>query len=198
MTAARLLATTTRVLRHTVRIVHASSEIPIRGLSARLEPVPHGWSLLTLPDTLVVSASTDVAEPLAPPDLVVTLTDGALVDVLVVPPLAGLPPATLVVPLVTETIDVAVHPVPMTLTVVLTTPTTGAPRTGRTVTARPVSGAGPTVALPEVKPGAYCSAAVEWTAALTPADVCVGGSPLRTVAVDLTRPATTVHLVDTT
>lgn len=198
-TPGRLLATSTRVLRHTVRVVHASTGSPVRGLAARLEPTPHGWSLRALPDAVVVSARTDVDDPASPPDLVVTLTDAAAADVLALPVVAGRPPRTLVVPLTAAVLDVPVHPVPMTLTVVLTTPSTGAPRTGRTVTARATSGPNPrpTVALPEVSPGTYRSAAVEWTAALTPADLLVGGVLLRTLAVDPTRPATTVHLVDT-
>lgn len=188
------------MLRHRVRVVHASNGVPVTALAVRLEPAPHGWSVQTLTDTVVVSARTDLAEPAAEPDLVITLTNGALADVLVLPPLAGRPPRTLVVPLAAEEIDVPVHPVPMMLTVVLTESPTGAPRTGRTVKARATSGSGPypTVELPEVEPGVYRSAAIEWTSAFTPADVLVGGSQLRTIAVDLSRLNTTVHLVDTT
>jgi hypothetical protein len=138
--------------------------------------------------------------PATPPKVVVTLTDGALADVLVVPPAAGRPPRTVVIDLDTAEIEHVVHPVPMTLTVVLTTPSTGAPRTGATVTARATSGPNPppSVARPEVAPGTYRSAAVEWTAAFTPLDVLVGGQPLRTLAVDVSTSTTTVHLVDTT
>lgn len=197
------LATVTTTLRHTVRLVHASTRAPIRGLDAHLEPAPRGWSLRVLPDVLVVSARTDAPVPTAasaPPKLVVTLTDGALADVLVVPPVADRPPRTLVVDLTAADVEHVVHPVPMTLTVVLTTPSTGAPRTGATVTARATSGPNPkpSVSLPEVAPGTYRSAAREWTAAFTPLDVLVGGDPLRTLALDFSTVTTRVHLVDTT
>lgn len=194
------LATVTTTLRHTVRLVHASTGARLRGLAAHLEPAPAGWTLRVLPDVLVVSARADAPVPATPPAVVVTLTDGALADVLVVPPVAGRPPRTIVIDLDAAEIEHVVHPVPMTLTVVLTTPSTGAPRTGATVTARATSGPNPrpSVALPEVAPGTYRSAAVEWTAAFTPLDVLVGGQPLRTLAVDVSTAATTVHLVDTT
>lgn len=188
------------MLRHTVRLVHASTGAAVRGLGAHLEPAPRGWSLRVLPDVLVVSARSDAAAPSAPPNLVVTLTDGALADVLVLPPLTGRPPRTLVVGLTTADVEHVVHPVPMTLTVVLTTPSTGAPRTGATVTARATSGPNPkpSVTLSEVSPGTYRSAAREWTAAFTPLDVLVGGHPLRTLALDFSTLTTRVHLVDTT
>jgi hypothetical protein len=194
------LATVTTTLRHTVRLVHASTGAPLRGLAAHLEPAPSGWNLRVLPGVLVVSARADAPVPAAPATAVVTLTDGALADLLVVPPLAGRPPRTLVVDLTGPEVEVAVHPVPTTLTVVLVTPSTGAPRTGATVTARATSGPDPkpSVGLPEVEPGSYRSAPVEWTAAFTPLDVLVGGQPLRTLAVDASTSATTVHLVDTT
>jgi hypothetical protein len=190
----------TTTLRHTVRLVHASTGARLRGLDAHLEPAPAGWSLRVLPDVLVVSARADAPVPATPPAVVVTLTDGALADVLVVPPVAGRPPRTIVIDLDAAEIEHVVHPVPMTLTVVLTTPSTGAPRTGATVTARATSGPNPrpSVALPEVAPGTYRSAPVEWTAAFTPLDVLVGGQPLRTLAVDVSTATTTVHLVDTT
>ena len=194
------IASVTTRLRHVVRLVHASTGTPIRGLSARLEPTAYGWSLRTLTDAVVVSARTDVAEPATPPQAVVTLTDGALADVLVLPPVPDRPPRTVVVDLTADEVDVPLHPVPMTLVVVLTTVSTGAPRTGATLVAQASSGPGPlpTVALSEAEPGTYRSAAIEWTAAFTPLEVLVGGSPLRTLTVDFTRTTTTVHLVDTT
>ena len=194
------LATVTTTLRHTVRLVHASTGASVRGLGAHLEPALRGWSLRVLPDVLVVSAHADAPTPASPPKAVVTLTDGALADVLVLPALAGRPPRTVVVDLTTADVQHVVHPVPMTLTVVLTTPSTGVPRTGATVTARATSGPNPnpTVPLPEVSPGTYRSAAREWTAAFTPLDVLVGGDPLRTLAMDFSTLTTRVHLVDTT
>ncbi len=198
--AAPHLATVTTTLRHTVRLVHASTGARLRGLDAHLEPAPAGWTLRVLPDVLVVAVRADAPVPAVPPRVVVTLTDGALADVLVVPPLTGRPPRTFVVDLTAPEVEVVVHPVPSTLTVVLTTPSTGAPRTGVTVTARATSGPDPkpSVALPEVDPGTYRSAPVEWTAAFTPLDLLVGGQPLRTLAVDVATSTTTAHLVDKT
>ena len=199
-TARAHLATVTTTLRHTVRLVHSSTGARLRGLDAHLEPAPAGWTLRVLPDVLVVSSRADAPVPVTPPKVVVTLTDGALADVLVVPPLAGRPPRTFVVDLTAPEVELAVHPVPTTLTVVLTTPSTGAPRTGAAVTARATSGPDPkpSVALPEAAPGSYRSPAVEWTAAFTPLDVLVDGQPLRTLTVDVSTSTTTVHLVDTT
>jgi len=194
------LATVTTTLRHTVRLVHASTGARLTGFDAHLEGAPAGWVLRVLPDVLVVSARADAPVPVVPPTVVVTLTDGVLADVLVVPPVAGRPPRTFVIGLDAVEVEHLVHPVPMTLTVVLTTPSTGSPRTGATVTARATSGPNPrpSVALPEVAAGTYRSAPVEWTAAFTPLDVLVGGQPLRTLTVDVTTSATRVDLVDTT
>ena len=195
-----IIASVTTSLRHVIRLVHASTGVPVRGLAAQLEPAAYGWTLRTLADTVVVSARTDVAPPATPPKAVLKLTDGAAADLLVIPPVPDRPPRTVVVDLTAEQLDVPLRPVPMTLTVVLTTASTGAPRTGAAVVARATSGAGPlpTVPLPEVESGTYRSAPVEWTAAFTPLEVLVGGSPLRTLCVDFTRTTTTVHLVDTT
>lgn len=195
------LAEVTTRLRHRVRVVHASTGMPIAGVVARLDPVPYGWSLRTLPDgTTVVSARDDVIAPAAPPDLVITVVDGRAADLLVIPPLLDRPPNTILVGLTGAELEVSLHPVPMTLTVVLTTPSTGAPRRGRTVVARARSGPNPrpTIALPEVAPGTYTSAAVEWTSAFLPADLLVGGDLLRVLTIDLSTKATRIHLVDTT
>jgi hypothetical protein len=197
-----MLASVTTTLRHRVRLVHASTGAPITGLAARLLPHPYGWSLRTTPDTVVVAARADVAAPPAPPQLAVRVTDGATADMLVLPPVLDQPPRTVLVDLTADEIDVPVDPVPMTLTVVLTTPSTGAPRTAHTVTARATSGPTPkpTIDLPEVgtNTGVYQSALVPWTAVFTPSDLLVDGSLLRTLAVDFSTTATRVHLVDTT
>lgn len=195
-----ILATSTTELRHTVRVVHASTGRPVRGLRARLEPAPHGWGLRVTPGVVVVTARTDLEDPPSPPTAVLTLTAGARADVLVVPPVAGRPPRTVEVPLTSAELAVALHPVPMTLSAMLTRPSTGAPRTGAAVVARATSGAAPRpeIPLPETDPGTYRSAPVEWTAAFTPLDLLVDGSPLRTLTVDFTAGATRVHLVDTT
>jgi len=195
-----MLATVTTTLRHRVRLVHASTGVPIAGLAARLLPHPYGWSLRTTSDAVIVAARTDVAAPPAPPHLAVRVTDGATADVLVLPPVPDQPPRTVLVDLTTEEIDVPVDPVPMTLTVVLTTPSTGAPSAGHTVTARATSGPNPkpTIDLLQVDSGVYRSAPVPWTAVFTPSDLLVDGSLLRTLAVDFSTTATRVHLVDTT
>lgn len=196
----RLADVTTR-LRHRVRLVHSSTGVPIAGVVARLDPSPYGWSLRTLADgTMVVAARDDAVVPATPPDLVITVVDGRTADVVVIAPLAGRPPGTVVVGLTAAEVDRPLHPVSMTLTAVLTTPATGAPRTGRTVVARARSGPSPrpTIALPEVAPGSYTSAAVEWTSAFLHADLLVGGNPLSVVTIDMSTKATRVHLVDTT
>jgi hypothetical protein len=195
-----MLATVSTTLKHQVRLVHTSTGRALAGLAARLDPTPYGWGVRTLPDAVVVFARTDVAPPASPPKLAVTIVDGALADLLVFPQLPDQPPRTVVVDLSADEIEVPLHPIAMTLTVVLSTVPTGAPRTGRTVTARATTGPNPkpTVDLPEVEPGVYRSAPVEWTAAFTPLDLLVGGNPLRTLSLDFTKSATRVHLIDTT
>jgi hypothetical protein len=194
------LAIVTTRLRHVVRLVHSSTGAPIPGLHARLSEPAHGWFVRTLPDTVIVSARTDVAEPSVPPRLEITLTDGALADLLMLPPMTGLPQRTVVADLTAEEVDIPLQPVPMTLSVALTTPATGKPRTGATLTARATSGPEPkpTVALSEAEPGIYRSAPTVWTAAFTPLDLEVDGRPLRSVTVDFTKRTSQVHLVDTT
>jgi hypothetical protein len=176
-----MFGSTTVRLRHHVRVVHASTGAPIRGLA-----VPSGQHARVVPDGVVVAARADAV---LPDRLAITVTDGVLADLLVFP--SGAPPRTVLVDLVAEEIEVALHPVPMTLTVDLVVPSTGAPSTGRAVT----TSAG--VDLPEVEPGTYRSSPVEWTAALTPAELLVDGNPLRTVHMDLRRTTTRVRLVDT-
>ncbi|QDG66669.1 hypothetical protein NIBR502772_11050 [Pseudarthrobacter sp. NIBRBAC000502772] len=195
-----MIATVSTRLRHMVRLVHASTGIPLQGLRAQLEPALYGWSLRVLPDTVVVSVRTDVAPPPVPPKLVVTLTDGAVANLLVIPPLAERPPRTIVVDLTADEVDVSLQPVELTLTVVLTSPSTGTPRTAATVTARATSGPSPkpVIALPEVEPGTYRSAPALWTAAFVPLDLLVDGSLLRTLHMNFMTSATRTHLVDTT
>ncbi|MPY55740.1 hypothetical protein [Streptomyces spongiae] len=194
------IATSNTRLRHRVRLVHASTGAPIGPLSARLTAARHGWAVRTVPDGVVVTARTDVAAPPTPPQLAVTVTDGALAQLLVFPPAPGLPPRTLLVELDTADIELPLHPVPMTLTATLVAPSTGAPRSGRTVTARATKGPGPKpeIALPEVAPGVYASAPAEWTAAFTPAELLVDGTLLRTVSMNGLSVATRIRLVDTT
>lgn len=194
------LATVTMRLQHHVRLVHASTGLPITGIAARLRPTGFGWSTRVAGASVVVAARAD-APPLAgPATLSITVVDGVTAGVLAMPPLPDEPPRTVVVPLTAPEIDVPIPPVPMVLTVVLTTPSTGAPRTGRTVVARARSGPNPkpTIALPEVSPGAYTSAAVVWTSAFVPADLLVGTRLLRIFSIDLSTTTTRIHLVDTT
>ncbi|MBO3741817.1 hypothetical protein [Actinoplanes flavus] len=194
-----MLGSVTTRLRHHVRLVHASTGRAVTGLTARLQPVPHGWGVRTLPDAVVVFARADAAEPAQHPQLAVTVT-GPQRDLLEFAPVPGRPPRTVLVDLTAAVIEVPLQPVPMTLTVVLTTAATGAPRTGRTVTCRAGSGPAPRpeVPLAEEEPGVYRSAAVPWPAVFTPMDLLVDGSPLRTLSMDLTRTATRVRLIDTT
>jgi hypothetical protein len=194
------LGTTTTVLRNEVRLVHASTGKPIGPVSARLTPARYGWAVRSVDDTVVVSKRADLADPPVLPKLIVTLLDGRLADLLQFPAVAGLPPRTVRVNLGPATVDVALHPTPMVLEVVLTTATTGAPRTGRTLVARATSGPNPkpVIALPEASPGLYRSAAVEWTQQFVPADLLVNGNQLRTLSIDVSQTTTRVHLVDTT
>lgn len=194
------IATVTTRLRHHVRLVHASTGAPIPGIAAGLRPAPYGWSMRVAGPDVVVTARTDVPAPAAPPTLAITVVDGVAAGVLVIPPVPDERPDTVLVSLTAPEIDVPLHPVPMRLTVVLTTPSTGAPRTGRTVVARARSGPNPkpTIPLPEVAPGVYTSAAVEWTAAFLPADLLVTTKLLRVFSIDLTTTTTRIHLVDTT
>ncbi|GAA0473543.1 hypothetical protein Aca07nite_56640 [Actinoplanes capillaceus] len=193
-----MLASVTTRLRHHVRLVHASTGRAVTGLTARLQPAPRGWGVRTLPDAVVVFARTDAAEPAQPPRLAVTVT-GPQRDLLEFAPVPGRPPGTVLVDLTEAGIEVPLQPVPMTLTVVLGTAGTGAPRTGRTLTCRATSGPvpKPVVHLAEEEPGVYRSAAVPWPAAFTPMDLLVDGNPLRTLSMDLTRTATRIRLIDT-
>jgi hypothetical protein len=199
-----IVATSTTRLQHHVRLVHASTGEPIWAITARLTTPRYGWSVRTVPDGVAVSARTDVATPPTPLRLAVRVTDGLLADLLTFPPAPGQPPRTVLVDLTATEIDQPLHPVRMTLTVGLVAPSTGAPRTGRTVTARATKGPDPkpSIALPEVDPavdpGIYRSAPTEWTAPFTPALLLVNGNPLRTVSMNLLSVSTRIRLVDTT
>lgn len=194
-----MLATTTTSLRSQVRLIHASTGEAVGPVTARLTTPRYGWGVRTAGEAVVVTKRDDVADPRVLPALAVTLLDGRLADLLSFPAADGQPRHTVVVDLTTAAIDVTLHPVPMTLEVVLTTMSTGVPRTGRTVTARATSGPDPkpTIALPETTPGIYRSATVEWTRQFTPSDLLVDGQLLRTLSADLTSITTRVHLVDT-
>lgn len=186
-----ILATSTSRLVHRVRLRHESTGESLTPLSAQADDLPYGWSLRVRGGDVVVSSRDGAPVPAVPPTLVVSVADPRLALLVTTP--------TVTVPLVGADITVDVPPVLMTLTVELVRPTTGAPSTGRTVTARATSGANPrpSIALPEVSPGVYQSDPVLWTARFIPLDLRVDGSLLRQVAVDFTRTATRVRLVDT-
>ncbi len=186
-----VIATTTVRLANRVRMRHTSTgrTIPV---AARLDAVPYGWSLRVRGDEAIVSVRDGAPIPTTAPTLTLTVAEPRLALLVGTPSLStGLVAADI-------TLDVA--PVPMALAVELTTPSTGAPRTGRTVTARATSGPNPrpTVPLPEAAPGVYRSGPFLWTAAFTPLDLLVGGVLLRQLTVDFATAETRVRLVDTT
>ena len=194
------IATVRTQLKHHVRLIHTSTGTPIAGIAARLRPAAFGWSMRVAGADVVVAARTDAPPLGVTPELAITVVDGVTADLLVIPAIPDQPPDTVVVSLTAAELDVPVHPVPMTLTVLLTIPSTGAPRTGRTVVARARSGPNPkpTISLPEVAPGTYTSAPVEWTSAFLPADLLVDTKLLRVFSIDLASSKTRIHLVDTT
>lgn len=187
------LAETTVRLEHRVSLRHAATGEPIGPVTAQPKtPLPTGWWLRTKGADVVVSRRDGAKAPDTTPVLVVSVADPLLALVLAA--------TTVEVPLTAADITVDVAPVPMTLAVELTTPSTGVPRTGRTVTARAASGPNPrpSISLPEISPGVYQAAPTVWTAAFTPLDLLVGGTLLRRLGVDFTRTGTRVRLVDTT
>lgn len=185
------LATTTVRLVHVVRLRHASTGEVIAPVSAS-GSLPYGWSMRVRGADVVVTARDGTPVPAADPVVTVSVADLRAAALLATP--------TVDVTLAAAEITIDVAPVPISLEVELTTPATGAPRTGGTVVARATSGPAPlpTIALPETDPGVYGSGPVLWTAAFTPLDLLVDGDLLRQLAVDHTRSATRVRLVDTT
>lgn len=186
-----MLATTTVRLAHHVRLRHTVTDRSIGPLTARLEPVPYGWSLRVRGTDVVVAVRDGAPDPDDVPVLTVAVIDPHLAARLATP--------VVDVPLTAADITVDVDPAPMTLAVDLVDPD-GAPRTGRTLTAATSSGPAPrpTHPLPEVTAGTYRTAPVTWTDAFVPLDLMVDGTLLRQLTVDLTRAETRVRLVDTT
>lgn len=186
------LATRTHRLAHRVTARHACSQAPITGLRAHLDPVPRGWVVRVRGADVLVITQDPAGTPAAAPALVLTVVDPRTAGVLSAPSAR--------IPLTAAQITHDFVPVPMPLELVLVRTGTGEPRTGAAVTARATSGATPrpTIALPEVAPGVYRSAAVVWTSAFHPLDLLVGPRVLRRVTLDLTQTLTRVHLVDTT
>jgi hypothetical protein len=187
----------TTTLRHEVRLVHASTGAVLGPVAGRLLDAVPGWYARSAGDTVVVAARAGLPEPATTPRLAVTLQSPSWREVLVFPADPALPERTVAVPLDTPTKTVSLHPRPMTLVVRLTEPSTGDPRSGRTVTARANDASG-SIPLTEGAPGTYTSAAVEWTAAFTPCELLVDGDLLRTVSLDFTTSTTSIRLVDVT
>lgn len=185
------LTTTTVRLAHVVRLRHAATGEAIEPVRASGE-LPYGWTMRVRGADVVVTTRDGTPVPAADPVITVSVGDLRTAALLATP--------TVDVPLTAAEITVDVAPVAMTLDVELSTPGTGAPRTGRAVVARATSGPTPrpTIALPETDPGVYGSGPVVWTAAFTPLDLLVDGDLLRQLAVDHSRSATRVRLVDTT
>jgi len=193
-----ILWTITRTHTHLVRLLHASTGQPVGTWTARLDPPWPWWSVRVTPDGVVVSSRPDLPPPRSPRRLLATLTDPAAAAVLVLPDSPGLPERMIAVDLDHDVVEVRLHPVKMTLTVVLLTHEVGSPRTGADVVARATHGAAPvqTVPLHEGEPGTYTSPNVEWTAELTPADLVVDGVVVRRFAMDFGRARTRLRLTD--
>lgn len=195
-----IIAVSTTILRHRVRLVHASTGTVLGPVEGRLLGAVPTWVARPGGDAIVVTAQGGLPDPATPPLLAVTLQPARWGEVLDFPAFTDQPPRTVVVELNVDEIEVPMHPQPMRLEVHLTEPSTGDPRTGRTVTARATSGPNPkpSIALIEDDDGVYTSAAVEWSARFTPCELLVDGDPLRTVSLDFTTSTTSIHLVDVT
>lgn len=178
------LGTATVRLAHRVRLRHTADGLPL-AVTAAIDHLPAGWTMRVRGADVVLAVRDGAPAPAAAPVVTLTSVDAR--------PVAG-PEVT--VPLTGADLVIDVDPVPMTLTVLLTAPD-GSPATGRTLTVRSPSTA-TTVPVPEVGGGTYRTAPRTWTADLVPFDLLVDGTPLRQLALDLTRAATTVRLVDTT
>lgn len=177
-------------LAHRVRLRHTATGAVIEPVRAH-GLLPYGWAMRVRRGDVVVTARDGTPVPAAPPVITVTIADPRLAALLRTPAVD--------VTLSSADITVDLDPAPATLDVALLTPATGAPRTGRTVTARATSGPAPlpAVALTESGPGLYSSGPTVWTAAFTPLDLFIDGKLLRRVAVDHARSATRLRLVDT-
>ena len=183
--------------RHRVRLTHASTGEPIRGV--RLAPLawPAGWFARVEDGDIFIGARDGVSLATVP-FVDVVITDGVLLQHLKLPPLLeGQPPDSVRVPLTGSTVTRSVPPTDMILTVALTVEAAGGPSTGKVVTVHPTSGA--PVALPETAtPGTYTSSQRSWGAAFTGADLLIGTTSVRKVSLDFTRSHTRIYVVDPT
>lgn len=195
------LGSTTTALRHRVRLVHATTGAPIEPIALGPVTLALGWAARVVgPDVVITASTTDAGPPTDPAPTVidVIVADGTLAGHLALPaPAADQPPNSVRVTLGAPDVQVSVDPVPMTLTVVLSTQGATTASSGRTVAVRGTSGT--SIALPESPtPGTYRSTARTWTADHHPGDLRVNGQSVRKVAVDVTRADTRIHVVDPT
>jgi hypothetical protein len=193
-----VIATLETTLAHQVRLVHSATGQRIPVTAPALLSTPFGWRVRVAGDEVVVVVPAGQPAVTPAPVLQVVVADGVLADLLTLPPLGpDQPPRSVRVPLTAAEIEVSVPPVPMTLTVVLTSAGTGDPSAGKTVTVRGTPG--PAIALPETAElGTYRSAAVVWDKQHTPGDLRVGTTSVRKVGVDVRRTDTRIHVVDPT
>lgn len=177
---------------HRVRLRHTATGRTIEPVRAR-GVLPYGWAMRVRGGDVVVTAREGLPAPAAAPVITVTIADLGFAELVRT--------AAVNVTLDAEDITVDIDPVPMTLEVALVTPGTGAPRTDRGVAARATSGPAPLPSMPlteaEDEPGVYRSAPAGWTAAFTPLDLVVDGTPRRRFAMNHARSCTRIRLVDT-
>jgi len=190
------IATSTTTIVNEVRLVHASTGKVIDAISLRPTQWSAGWFARVVAGTVVVASTTGAGEP-APAFVDVTVTDPLLAARLVFPPGADAD-ATVRVPLVSDEIELPLQPLPMVLTVVLTDLGTGNPSVGKSLSVRPSAGADVPLAAVAGKPGTYSSDPRVWGAPFTPADLRIGATTVRKVALDFTRAETRIHVVDPT
>ncbi len=181
----------TRLLLHEVRAVHDTTGAPVAVTARFTGETPRGWALRAPAPNLVV-VTRDAASPVPPAPVKLHLE--------VRDPAFG---ARLAQPAADVDLDrpVVTHrfaPKPSALEVRVLEPN-GDPRTGVAVVVRPVGG-GADLALAEdpADHGLYRSPARVWGPEFHPIEIRVAGDLLTKVALDVTRPVTSLRLVDTT
>ncbi|WP_297084629.1 hypothetical protein, partial [uncultured Demequina sp.] len=146
---------TTVRLAHRVRLRHAVTGATITAVDAALPARPEGWTCRVRDGEAIVTVRDHSPTPDAPVEVLLTVTDGRLKDLLTLPaPAPGDPPMTVRVALAAEVAAVDVPPAPLTLVVDLVERPSGDPATGRTLGVRASSGPDPkpTIALTESAP----------------------------------------------